>query len=62
MEVNPNGRIPALLDNRQGKKPIAVWESASILLYLAKTYDTKFDFYFQEEDMQTEILNWIFFM
>jgi len=24
--VNPNGRIPALLDNREGKKPIHVWE------------------------------------
>lgn len=24
--VNPNGRIPALLDNREGKQPINVWE------------------------------------
>jgi hypothetical protein len=32
LEVNPNGRIPALLDNREGKAPICVWESASILV------------------------------
>ncbi|BGO92585.1 Glutathione S-transferase 2 [Rhodotorula toruloides] len=60
--VNPNGRIPALLDNREGKKPIKVWESASILLYLAKTYDTDATFHFKDEDMQTELLNWIFFI
>ncbi|GAA5999727.1 uncharacterized protein JCM10292_003720 [Rhodotorula paludigena] len=60
--INPNGRIPALLDNREGKKPINVWESASMLLYLAKTYDTGFNFHFQDEDLQTELLNWIFFI
>lgn len=60
--VNPNGRIPALLDNREGKKPIKVWESASILLYIAKTYDTDATFHFKDEDLQTELLNWIFFM
>ncbi|KAK4046945.1 Glutathione S-transferase 2 [Microbotryomycetes sp. JL201] len=62
LEVNPNGRIPALVDNREGKKPIKVWESASILLYLAKTYDKGFVFHFKDEDLQTEMLNWIFFI
>ncbi|GAA5875335.1 hypothetical protein JCM8547_003207 [Rhodosporidiobolus lusitaniae] len=61
--VNPNGRIPALIDNRSGKKPINVWESASILLYLTKTYDTKGEFWFpNDEDLQTELLNWLFFL
>lgn len=32
VKVNPNGRIPALIDNREGKGPIHVWESASILV------------------------------
>ncbi|KAK4702464.1 glutathione S-transferase, partial [Phenoliferia sp. Uapishka_3] len=62
MAVNPNGRIPALVDNREGKKPINVWESASILLYLSKTYDTKFAFHFEDEDEETEMINWIFFL
>lgn len=39
LNVNPNGRIPALVDNREGGKPINVWESASILLYLTRVYD-----------------------
>ncbi|KAM0791847.1 hypothetical protein ACM66B_004104 [Microbotryomycetes sp. NB124-2] len=62
LEVNPNGRIPALVDNREGKNPINVWESASILLYLAKTYDKDFVFHFKEDDLQTELLNWVFFI
>ncbi|KAK4698253.1 glutathione S-transferase, partial [Phenoliferia sp. Uapishka_3] len=56
------GRIPALVDNREGKKPINVWESASILLYLSKTYDTKFAFHFEDEDEETEMINWIMFL
>ncbi|KAK4048971.1 Glutathione S-transferase 2 [Microbotryomycetes sp. JL221] len=62
LEINPNGRIPALVDNREGKKPINVWESASILLYLAKTYDTNYEFHFKDEDLHTEMLNWLFFL
>ncbi|GAA6010040.1 hypothetical protein JCM10207_007530 [Rhodosporidiobolus poonsookiae] len=61
--INPNGRIPALRDNREGKKPINVWESASMLLYIAKNYDTKGDFWFpHDDDLQAELLNWIFFI
>ncbi|GAA5875331.1 hypothetical protein JCM8547_003206 [Rhodosporidiobolus lusitaniae] len=60
--VNPNSKMPALIDNRQGMKPINVWESASILLYLTKTYDTKGEFWFaNDEDLQTELVNWLFF-
>ncbi|GAA5884734.1 hypothetical protein JCM16303_005251 [Sporobolomyces ruberrimus] len=59
--INPNGRIPALLDNRQGKKPIRVWESGSILRYLANTYDKKFEFHFQDADLETEMESWIEF-
>ncbi|BGP49359.1 Glutathione S-transferase 2 [Rhodotorula kratochvilovae] len=62
-EVNPNGRIPALLDNRASKPPIRVFESASILQYLAKTYDTDGAFWFKDDDdLQTELLNWVYFL
>ncbi|GAA5926716.1 glutathione S-transferase family protein [Sporobolomyces koalae] len=59
--INPNGRIPTLLDNRAGKKPIRVWESGSILQYLATNYDKQYKFHFEDPDEETEMLSWINF-
>lgn len=58
VEVNPNSKIPALLD-KQGPdgKPISVFESASIVLYLAEKFHR-----FMPADirLKTECMNWIF--
>ena len=56
VEINPNSKIPALLD-RSGPKPIRVFESGSILLYLADKFDA-----FLPKDIaaRTETLNWLF--
>jgi GST-like protein len=56
VEVNPNSKIPALMD-RSGPKPIRVFESGSILLYLAEKFGA-----FLPEDIEgrTECLNWLF--
>jgi GST-like protein len=54
--VNPNSKIPALLD-RSGPKPIRVFESGSILLYLAEKFDA---FLPKNIATRTEALNWLF--
>ena len=54
--VNPNSKIPALLD-RSGSKPIRVFESGSILLYLAEKFDA---FLPKDIPARTEVLNWLF--
>ncbi len=54
--LNPNSKIPALLD-RSGERPIRIFESGSILLYLAEKFSA-----FLPEDTQarTEALSWLF--
>jgi GST-like protein len=54
--INPNSKIPALLD-RSGPKPIRVFESGSILLYLAGKFGA---FLPDEVAARTEVLNWLF--
>ena len=56
VDVNPNSKIPALMD-RSGSKPIRVFESGSILLYLADKFNA-----FLTKDIagRTETMNWLF--
>ncbi len=60
VEVNPNSKIPALMDHAPagGGAPVRVFESASILLYLAE----KFGGAFLPETLRarTETFNWLF--
>lgn len=56
VEINPNSKIPALLDCSE-KEPIAVFESGSILLYLAEKFDA---FIPKSTRKRTEVLNWLF--
>ena len=56
VKVNPNSKIPALLD-RSGAAPIRVFESASILLYLAEKFAA---FLPQEMPARAECLSWLF--
>ncbi|KNX78445.1 S-transferase [Pseudomonas sp. 250J] len=56
VQVNPNSKIPALLD-RGVEPPVRVFESGSILLYLAEKFGA-----FLPKDLatRTETLNWLF--
>jgi len=54
--VNPNSKIPALLD-RSGPTPIRVFESGSILLYLAEKFGA---FLPTEPGPRAECLSWLF--
>ncbi|KPF98522.1 S-transferase [Rhodopseudomonas sp. AAP120] len=56
VEVNPNSKIPALLD-RSTNPPIRVFESGSILLYLAEKFGA---FLPTTPAGRTECLNWLF--
>ena len=56
VEINPNSKIPALLD-RSGPRPIRVFESGSILLYLAEKFG---EFLPKDIAGRTETLNWLF--
>ena len=42
MDINPNSKIPALLDRRAGANNQRVFESGSILLYLSEAFDGAF--------------------
>lgn len=56
VEINPNSKIPALLD-RSCTPPIRVFESGSILLYLAEKFGA---FLPHTPAQRTECLNWLF--
>jgi GST-like protein len=54
--VNPNSKIPALLD-RSGPQPIRVFESGAILLHLAEKFGA---FLPTEQPARSECLSWLF--
>jgi GST-like protein len=59
VEVNPNSKIPALMDRAPagGGAPLRVFESASIMLYLAEKFGA---FLPTELRARTETFNWLF--
>ncbi len=56
VEANPNSKIPALVD-RSGESPIRVFESGSILVYLAEKFGA---FLPTEVAKRAEVLSWLF--
>jgi GST-like protein len=56
VDVNPNSKIPALVD-RTGPKPVRVFESGAILLYLAEKFG---EFLPESGAARAETLSWLF--
>jgi glutathione S-transferase len=62
IKLNPNGRIPVLVDRT--RKDFVVFETAAILLYLSVQYDKEKKFAFMPNthlDDWSEMMQWIFF-
>ena len=55
VDVNPNSKIPALVD-RSGPEPVRVFESGAILLHLAE----KFGAFLPTGTARAEVLSWLF--
>ncbi|UUM26125.1 glutathione-dependent disulfide-bond oxidoreductase [Acinetobacter colistiniresistens] len=56
VDINPNSKIPALVDHSQ-TPPLRIFESGSILLYLAEKFKA---FIPNDIAARTECLNWLF--
>jgi GST-like protein len=56
VKANPNSKIPALVD-RSGPKPIRVFETGAILMYLAEKFG---EFLPTEAAARAECLSWLF--
>ncbi|OJJ42816.1 hypothetical protein ASPZODRAFT_20094 [Penicilliopsis zonata CBS 506.65] len=63
LQIHPNAQIPALVDNSgDGESSVRVFESGSILLYLADKYDPEYKISYPRGTAEwTETINWLFF-
>ena len=57
VEINPNSKIPALID-KSGDKPFRVFESGAILVHLAEKFG---EFLPTDPAARAEVLSWVFF-
>jgi len=60
LRINPNGRIPVIVDNTVSP-PFPVHESSAQLVYLQKKYDKDNVFGSADEYEYNDILQWLFF-
>ena len=57
LAINPNGRIPAMVDPDAEGGPVTIFESAAILQYLGRKYR---QFYPADEQTRARIDSWLF--
>jgi GST-like protein len=56
VDVNPNSKIPALVDN-SGEKPVHIFESGAILMHLAEKFG---EFLPKGGELRAKCLSWLF--
>lgn len=62
LEINPNGRIPAITDTFTDGQQIRLFESGSVLQYLVEQYDTEHKLSYPRGTREAyEVNNWLFF-
>jgi len=59
LKINPNGRIPALIDHHNND--FVVWESCAIISYLVEKYDKERKISGKTLEDNALILQWLFF-
>jgi glutathione S-transferase len=60
LAINPNGRIPVIIDNTVSP-PFSVHETSAQLVYLADKFDPKHLFSFADPLERSEMFQWLFF-
>ncbi|KAL9111682.1 MAG: hypothetical protein Q9227_003956 [Pyrenula ochraceoflavens] len=60
LRLDPNGRIPIIIDNTRSP-PFPVHETSAEMLYLLKFADKNDEFGFKDEWERNECLQWLFF-
>ncbi|VEU19322.1 DEKNAAC100543 [Brettanomyces naardenensis] len=65
LAINPNGRVPALIDHTNLERQITIWESGAIILYLVekKYKETGVCPSIWSKDLveQSQMMSWLFF-
>jgi glutathione S-transferase len=62
LEINPNGRIPAMTDTFSDGKQIRLFESGGMFQYLVDEYDKDYKISFPKGTREYyEMMNWVFF-
>ncbi|GJJ12661.1 hypothetical protein Clacol_006905 [Clathrus columnatus] len=62
LKINPNGRIPAIVDHKNSD--FAVFETSAILLYLGQHYDPEHKLSYdpiKEPNLYSEVVQWLCF-